>query len=133
MLYESGQAHRFDEPAINTGVAGIMRCLQSLGMVDAGMAPAPPTRVFRRTLWVRARRGGLVRVYPGLGDRVERGEAIAEISDAFGYRPTAVKATDSGWVIGRSLNPQVSPGDALVHVAVADGSESHQDPVRTPS
>ncbi|MEX1092878.1 MAG: succinylglutamate desuccinylase/aspartoacylase family protein [Acidimicrobiia bacterium] len=131
LLYESGQAHRFDEPAIETGVTGIMRCLQSLGMIDAGLPPAPPTRVFRRTRWVRARRGGLVRVFPGLGDRVARGDAIAEISDAFGYRPTAVKATDTGWVIGRSLNPQVSPGDALVHVAVEGGSD-HFDPVRTP-
>jgi hypothetical protein len=123
LLYESGQAHRFDEPAIETGVTGIMRCLQSLGMIDAGLPPAEPTRVFRRTRWVRARRGGLVRVFPGLGDRVVKGDAIAEISDAFGYRPTAVKATETGWVIGRSLNPQVSPGDALVHVAAEDGSE----------
>jgi predicted deacylase len=52
-----------------------------------------------------------------------KGDAIAEISDAFGYRPTAVKATETGWVIGRSLNPQVSPGDALVNVAAEDGSE----------
>ncbi|MEX1249513.1 MAG: hypothetical protein WEA57_02390, partial [Acidimicrobiia bacterium] len=59
------------------------------------------------------------------------GEAIAEISDAFGYRPTAVKASDTGWVIGRSLNPQVSPGDALVHVAV-EGSSEDRDPVRKP-
>jgi hypothetical protein len=57
-----------------------------------------------------------------LADRVEKGEAIAEISDAFGYRPTAVRATETGWVIGRSLNPQVNPGDALVHIAAEEGS-----------
>ncbi|MEX1038035.1 MAG: succinylglutamate desuccinylase/aspartoacylase family protein [Acidimicrobiia bacterium] len=118
LLYESGQAHRFDEPAIEAGVTGIMRCLRSLGMIDARLPRAAPTRVFRRTQWVRARRGGLVRVFPALGERVERGDAIAEISDAFGYRPTSVKVTESGWVVGRSLNPQVSPGDALVHIAV---------------
>jgi uncharacterized protein len=118
LLYESGQAHRFDEPAIETGVTGIMRCLRSLGMIDARLPRAAPTRVFRRTSWVRARRGGLVRVFPALGDRVERGDAIAEISDAFGYRPTSVRVTETGWVVGRSLNPQVSPGDALVHIAV---------------
>jgi hypothetical protein len=122
LLYESGQANRFDESAIEAGVTGIMRSLRSLGMIDARLPRPAPTKVFRRTRWVRARRGGLVRVVPMLQDRVEKGEPIAEISDAFGYRPTFVRATDTGWVIGRSLNPQVSPGDALVHIAAEEGS-----------
>jgi hypothetical protein len=122
LLYESGQANRFDESAIDAGVTGIMRSLRSLGMIDARLPRPAPTKVIRRTRWVRARRGGLVRVVPMLADRVEKGEAIAEISDAFGYRPTAVRATETGWVIGRSLNPQVNPGDALVHIAAEEGS-----------
>jgi hypothetical protein len=127
LLYESGQANRFDESAIEAGVTGIMRSLRSLDMIDARLPRPIPTKVFRRTRWVRARRGGLVRVVPMLQDRVEKGEPIAEISDAFGYRPTFVRATETGWVIGRSLNPQVSPGDALVHIAAEEGL------VRTPS
>lgn len=122
LLYESGQANRFDESAIDAGVTGIMRSLRSLGMIEARLPRAAPTKVIRRTRWVRARRGGLVRVVPMLADRVEKGEAIAEISDAFGYRPTAVRATETGWVIGRSLNPQVNPGDALIHIAAEEGS-----------
>jgi predicted deacylase len=122
LLYESGQANRFDESAIEAGVTGIMRSLRSLDMIDARLPRPIPTKVFRRTRWVRARRGGLVRVVPMLQDRVEKGEPIAEISDAFGYRPTFVRATETGWVIGRSLNPQVSPGDALVHIAAEEGS-----------
>lgn len=132
LLYESGQAQRFDEEAIDTGVMGIMRCLRHLGMISQLLPQPPETRLIRRTRWVRARRGGLVTVRPKLGDRVERGEVIAEISDAFGYRPAGVKATESGWVIGRTLNPQVSPGDALVNIAAMRGPDRLEEAVTRP-
>ena len=132
LLYESGQAHRFDEDAIEVGFNGVMRCLRSLGMVSERLPRGSQTRVIRRTRWVRARRGGLVTVIPKLGDRVEKGETIAEISDAFGYRPTGVKATETGWVIGRSLNPQVSPGDALINIAAARGPDRLEEAVKQP-
>jgi uncharacterized protein len=123
LLLEAGQAHRFDDNAIQVGVNGILRSLRALGMIDARLPRGKPTRVIRRTQWVRARRGGLVDVFPKPAQRVEEGEVIAEISDAFGYRPTSVRATASGWVIGRSLNPQVNPGDALINIGVDPGSE----------
>lgn len=121
LLFEGGQAHRFDEDVITAGVDGIMRTIRQLGMIDARLPRADPTQLIKKTRWVRARRGGLVEVFPRLGDKVEESETIAEISDAFGYRPTAVRSTASGWVIGRSLNPQVNPGDALVNIGLADG------------
>jgi uncharacterized protein len=125
LLLEAGQAHRFDEDAIEVGVNGIMRSLRSLGMIDGRLARGASTKVIRKTRWIRARRGGIVNVPVRLGDRVEMGETVAEISDAFGYRPTAVRATATGWVIGRSLFPQVHPGDALVNV----GIDPEADPV----
>ena len=130
LLYESGQAQRFDEDAISTGVDGVMRSLRHLGMISGRLPRGAQTQVIRRTRWVRARRGGLVLVFPRLGDEVEKGETIAEISDAFGYRPTAVKATESGWVIGRSLNPQVNPGDALVNIGARRGPDKVEEAVR---
>lgn len=123
LLLEAGQAHRFNDDAIRVGVNGILRSLRSLGMIDARLPRGKSTRLIRKTRWVRARRGGLVEVFPKLSQRVEEGETIAEISDAFGYRPTSVRATATGWVIGRSLNPQVNPGDALVNIGVDPETE----------
>ncbi len=118
LLFEAGQAHRFDPDAIRVGVNGIMRSLRSLKMVDTRLPRGVRTQLVKKVRWVRARRGGLVEVMPKLGARVEEGETIAEISDAFGYRPTSVRATATGWVLGRSLNPQVNPGDALVNIGI---------------
>jgi hypothetical protein len=128
MVYEGGQSDRFDDDAIDFGVTGIMRTLRSLGMIDVTLPKPGRTRVVRRTKWIRARRGGLVEIEPGLGDRVVDGEVVARISDAFGLRPTTVKATSNGWVIARSLSPLVNPGDALLHVAADDEPSGRAEP-----
>lgn len=116
LLYEAGQAHRFDDDAVEVGVTGVMRALRSMGMIDARLPRNRPTKVIRTTKWVRARRGGIVESHVRLGDFVKVGQPIASISDAFGLRPTQVKSTETGWVIAMSLRPLVNSGDALFHV-----------------
>lgn len=126
LLYEAGQAHRFDTDAIETGVVGVMRTLRSLGMVDARLPRVRPTRLIRRTRWVRARRGGIADIGVDLGDPVEEGQPVVAISDALGVRPTLVKAPTSGWVIARTLRPLVNSGDALLHIAAREGPDSDE-------
>jgi hypothetical protein len=121
LVYEAGQAHRFDDEAIETGVMGVMRTLRSLKMIDVRLPRVRPTRVMRRTRWVRARRGGLANISVALGDVVEKGEVVATISDAFSTRPTAATASSSGFVVARTLRPLVNSGDALVHIASEQG------------
>ena len=123
LLYEGGQADRYDQDAVEFGFAGVMRTLRSMRMVEGRLPAAGKSRLVRRTQWVRARRGGLVEISPKLGDMVEAGEVVAGISDAFGLRPTRVKSPVSGWVIARTLNPLVNPGDPLLHVAAEHGPD----------
>jgi len=123
LLYEAGQADRSDDDSISLGFEGVMRTLRAMGMVDMRLPRPGATRLVRRTRWMRARRGGLVEISPKLGDRVEVGDEVARISDAFGVRPTRVKTTTSGWVIARTLNPLVNPGDPLLHVAAEHGPD----------
>lgn len=131
LLYEAGQAHRFDADAIEAGVVGVMRSLRKLGMIDARLPRVRPTRLIRRTRWMRARRGGLAEIGAELGQFVDEGEPVAAISDAFGVRPTLVKAAHSGWVIAKTLKPLVNPGDALVHIARQQGPDKDEPAERT--
>lgn len=123
LLYEAGQAHRFDDDAVETGITGVMRTLRAMGMIDARLPRVRPTRLIRRTRWVRARRGGIADLEVRLGEKVVRGQRLALISDAFGMRPTQVKATESGWVVALSLRPLVNSGDSLVHIAAESGPD----------
>lgn len=117
LLYEAGEAWRFDEWAIRAGVAGVRRVLASLGMYEypddiVGDAPVE----VRKSGWVRATRTGIVHMESDLGASVTAGERIAVISDSFGKRLSIIKANRPGIVIGRTEAPLVNRGDALVHI-----------------
>lgn len=119
LLYEGGEALRFDEVAIRAGVLGILRVMKSLGMIaatDVSRGKVPPALSYSST-WLRAPEGGILRARHGTGERVSKGEVIGEISDPLGWRSVAVKAEDEGIIIGRTNLPIVNRGDALYHIA----------------
>ncbi|HMB68621.1 MAG TPA: succinylglutamate desuccinylase/aspartoacylase family protein, partial [bacterium] len=119
LLYEAGEPQRFNRDAVRTGVRGVLRVLEALEMVEPGTAPPPrvPPTIATTTRWVRARKGGLVRLEVDLGARVERGERLGVVADAFGADAAELKAPEPGIVIGRANNPVARQGDALVHLA----------------
>ena len=123
LLYEGGEAHRFDEFAITAGVAGVLRVLASLGMHPGAEPTGGPTLVVHHTQWVRARRAGLFRLSTELGAMIAKGDELGVIADAHGHARGVVRAAVGGIVIGLTRNPLVSQGDALVHIA---------DPTRGP-
>lgn len=121
LLYEGGEARRFDADAVDIGVAGTLRALESLGMCETGPPPAPRCRESRETRWERASRSGILHLEVSAGDRVEDGALLGEITNSFGDRKAGVRCQTPGIVIGHTLNPLVNRGDALVHVARPEG------------
>ena len=62
--YEGGEALRFNEVAIRTGVKGIINVLQTLGMIretqPSTKANIIKPTIARSTIWVRAPRSGIM-------------------------------------------------------------------------
>ncbi|NJL54249.1 MAG: succinylglutamate desuccinylase/aspartoacylase family protein [Spirulinaceae cyanobacterium RM2_2_10] len=119
LLYEAGEALRFDEPAIQCGVQGILRVMAALDMIDAPELP-PPSSILElaSSKWVRAVRSGILHLTVALGDRVERRQTLGFITDAFGEKTTKVFANTDGIAIGYTRNPLVNQGDAIVHLGI---------------
>ncbi|QIK74973.1 succinylglutamate desuccinylase/aspartoacylase family protein [Nocardioides piscis] len=118
LLYEAGEALRLDNYAIDAGVAGVRRVLAALGMTDPVDEPAPGPSVESRTSgWVRARSTGIFHLEVGLGQRVNEGERLGALLDSFGKTLRIVRASWTGIVVGRTEQPLVNSGDALVHIA----------------
>lgn len=118
LLYEAGEALRFDETAIQTGVEGIRRSLAYLEMINP--PPDPPTIPLMEasvTKWVRASRGGIWHRQVELGQAVEARQRLGFITDTFGNKPTYLRSPITGLVIGHSQTPLVNQGDALIHIA----------------
>jgi hypothetical protein len=122
LVYEAGEALRFDEIAIRVGVRGVLRVLCRLGMVRArglrrsrdGMPLAA------KSGWLRAPDGGLLRALRTIGDSVKVGETVGLVSDPLGEAETPVTATAPGLIVGCANLPLVNRGDALFHVAQLD-------------
>lgn len=123
LLYEAGEANRFDDWAIDAGVRGVRRVLASLNMIDDADAPPAhePSVEFRSSGWVRARRTGILTLDEApLGRSVSVGDRLGGLSDSFGRRLRLVHADRDGIIIGRTESPLVNRGDALVHIASRD-------------
>ena len=118
LLYEAGEALRFDEQAINVGVRGILNVMTDLGMLRA-MRKRPTTKSLfsKKSSWVRAEHDGIARYYVGLGQTVKPGDILAHIYSPYSDFEVAVHASFAGIVIGRNNLPLVNEGEALFHVA----------------
>ncbi len=119
LVYEAGEALRFDAQAIEIGVQGIRRVLGGLGMTDPSeqLAPSEPMES-HHTQWIRASRSGLLHLTVALGESVTRQQQLGWITDTFGDRKTVVRSPRDGMVIALTLNPLVNQGDGLVHLAI---------------
>jgi uncharacterized protein len=120
LLYEAGEALRFDEAAIRLGVRGILSVMEAAGMTPPPRAPAPLSHdpAWSRAIrWLRSPKGGILRTFRQAGDAVEAGEVLAVVSDPFGARELPVTAAEAGLIIGRTNLPVVNLGDALFHLA----------------
>ena len=117
LLYEAGEASRFDEDAIRAGVTGVLRVFAAVGLIEAVVAPAARPLVSRRTAWMRARRSGIVHLDIEPGALVHRRQDLGTIDDTFGNRLAVVRAPFDGLVIGMTRHPLVNRGDAMVHLA----------------
>ncbi len=117
LLYETGEAHRFDEAGIELGAQGVLRVLERLKMLNSSQAPTAKSIFSLESGWVRARRSGFCEMRAELGKRVGRGDPIAVIFDALLGEETIVRADSAGIVIGHLSSALVHRGDAIAHIA----------------
>ena len=116
LVYETGEAHRFDQHGIQEGVNGTLRLMKHLGMRSE--APEPnDTDVYHKTTWVRARFAGLFQQKIPLGEHIKKRQVLGHISDPFGQEWFKVVSPQSGRIIGLNNAPVVHKGDALLHIA----------------
>ena len=118
IVYEAGEALRFDEAAIKAGVRGIRRVMQKLAMLTT--SPKSTSRieplVVNSSSWARAPISGIFHSLTKLGQIVSRGERIGIIADPFGATEVDIEAAYTGMVIGRTFLPLVNEGDAVIHI-----------------
>ena len=127
LLFEGGEALRFNEEVIKVGLNGCLAVMRQIGMLPVpskkNMRPRK-TFICKNSVWVRAPHSGSFRAVKALGNEVQTGKVIAVITDPFGNKPYEVKAPEYGIIIGMSTIPLVNQGDAMFHLATFKDSAS---------
>ncbi|WP_084355917.1 succinylglutamate desuccinylase/aspartoacylase family protein [Novosphingobium lentum] len=134
LLLEAGEALRFDEFSIRVGLAGIMRVMAKLGMIEDADIPgtaAVPAHT-TRSLWLRAPVGGIARLTRLSGALIRKGDRLGTVGDILGEHAHALLSPIDGIVIGHTNLPVVNQGDALLHIAEVlqiDSAEQRMDSI----
>ncbi len=117
MVYEAGEALRFEEMSIQIGLRGALNVLRQLSMLPPSKRkPTKPSAVLRSSNWQRAPQSGILRAQTRLGAMVSKGETLGVVADPTGESEMAMPAPFDGVVIGRTNLPLVFEGEALFHV-----------------
>ncbi|NNJ70744.1 MAG: succinylglutamate desuccinylase/aspartoacylase family protein [Kiritimatiellales bacterium] len=135
LVYEAGEALRFDEVSIRAGAAGVLNILSHLGMTRKRVhRKEHHPLIAKSSQWVRAPQSGVARSLVALGAKVSVGDDLAYISDPSGDHEEVIKSAVAGIVIGRTRLPLVHEGEAIFHIAkfsqtskAAESVENFQD------
>jgi len=125
LLYEGGEADRFDEVSIKRAVDGTLRVLEQVGMrnLESG-SEWPESACSRSSTWLRASQSGFFHPRGEVGDRVASGQILGVIRGSIGRGQAALRARTDGVLIARQRTAVVYLGDALLHVAqLSDGRQ----------
>ena len=122
LLYEAGEALRFDELSIRTGLNGILSVMAHLGMISAGRYRVKhfTPLISRHSSWIRAPQSGILRVLKKVGHKIIKGQAIAIISNPANQQEYKLQTPFSGIIIGDNKLPLIHEGEALFHIASFD-------------
>lgn len=117
ILYEAGEALRFDYASIQAGLNGVTNVMKMLKMMKGRRTRKKVTPVFaQRSLWVRSSRDGIVLVKVELGQTVAKGQTIAEIAAPHQSDTVNIASPIDGIIIGMSNIPVTNEGEALFHI-----------------
>ena len=129
LIYEAGEALRFDEICIRAGLRGVLNIMRAIGMLPEkrpGRKKVSPL-LARSTSWVRAPDSGIFNTDVQLGNSVTKGQRLGSISDPLGDASEIMAAPFDGMVIGRSNLPLAHEGDALFNIAEFKSAAKAED------
>ncbi len=117
IILEAGEPWKIEPSVLQIGVQGIRNVLVSLGMLK-GERVAPPFQAsIRKTYWLRATVGGILKFHVSPGDFVEADQPLVTNYSILGVEQNSISSPTAGIVLGMTTMPAVKPGEPICHVA----------------
>lgn len=115
---EIGDPQRWQVKYTRSALAGLKSVLHMAGVLPQAAASTDLAEsvLCKSSAWMFTDRGGLLRVYPGLTDRIRQGDKVATVTNAFGDTIREYVAPADGIVVGKSVNPVGQTGARILHL-----------------
>jgi hypothetical protein len=117
---EAGEALKIEPGAVQLGVRGVLNVLRHLEMIRGKPAAPAYQTIVRRSTWVRAHWGGLLRFHVAPGAIVDSGDELVTCDGFFRENSPSVRAPVGGIVLGMTTLPVVRPGEPICHIGIPD-------------
>lgn len=118
LVYQAGEAMRFDENVISLGVAGIKNVMRSIDMLYKEPHKEVKPIFSRDEDWIISHKAGILHSNVSLGQTIEKGEVLGVISDPFGadiIEP--IKSKQKGIIVGVNTSPLIHEGQSIFKIA----------------
>ncbi|MEY4134967.1 MAG: hypothetical protein RL386_1317 [Bacteroidota bacterium] len=118
---ELGKPQVFEKSIVQSALTGIYHLMYALEMMEGTpQAPRCETLVCKTSYWVFSDSGGILSVWPEIGDYLQRGEPVASLRNIFGDLIKTYTAPEDGVMIGKSVDPINQTGGRIFHLGILD-------------
>ncbi len=119
-ILEAGEPDKVEPGVLELGVRGVRNILKHLGMIPGEPTQPAYQTTIRKTRWLRAKTGGILRFHVSPGQLVRKGAPISTSFTVFGRHQNTLTAPLGGFVLGMTTRPTVKPGEPVCHLAIPD-------------
>jgi predicted deacylase len=118
LVYQAGEAMRFDENAITLGVNGVKNVMRYLNILEKRPIEDVKPIFSREEDWVIGHKGGILHSKVNLGQTIDINETLGTISDPFGADSVEpILSAHKGVVVGINTAPLVHEGLPIFKIA----------------
>lgn len=117
IILEAGEPSKIEPTLLQIGLRGINNVLIDFDMLDGVMEKPPFQALVRKTSWVRATVGGILKFHVSPGDFVGEGQPLATNYSILGHEQNVIESPSHGIVIGMATMPAVKPGEPVCNIA----------------
>lgn len=118
LVYEAGEAMRFDTQAIQIGLEGIRNIMYKLQMLEGTIEATIPPVFSKDDDWLISSSSGVLHTDVSLGESIKKGAKIGRLSDPFSNEnATIIKSDRDGVIVGINRTPLIQEGVSIFKVA----------------
>lgn len=118
LVYEAGEAMRFDENVISLGVEGVKNIMCAIDMLTKEPSKDINFIFSRDEEWILSHQAGILHTDVTLGQTIKKNDIIGSIADPFGAEIVKyIKSPQEGIVVGINTSPLIHEGMPIFKIA----------------